>query len=58
MGVFGYVLVVVVIPGACHCGKVKFAAEMDLSGGIVRCNCSHCAIKVCLRRLLCLCNRV
>jgi hypothetical protein len=31
--------------GGCHCKKVRFEVEIDLSKPVIECNCSYCQVK-------------
>ena len=31
--------------GRCHCGAVRYEAEVDLAKPALECNCTHCQIK-------------
>lgn len=31
--------------GSCHCKKVTYEVEIDLTQPVIECNCSHCQIK-------------
>lgn len=28
--------------GGCHCGKVRYEAEVDITKPVIECNCSYC----------------
>jgi hypothetical protein len=31
--------------GACHCRKITYTVDLDLSQPVIECNCSHCAVQ-------------
>jgi hypothetical protein len=31
--------------GGCHCKKISYEVEIDMSLPVIECNCSHCQIK-------------
>lgn len=31
--------------GGCHCKRVRYEVELDLSQPVIECNCSHCEAK-------------
>lgn len=31
--------------GACHCRKITYRVDLDLSQPVIECNCSHCAMQ-------------
>ncbi len=31
--------------GGCHCKKLRYEVEIDLTQPVIECNCSHCQIK-------------
>lgn len=31
--------------GGCHCKRVRYEVELDLTQPVIECNCSHCFVK-------------